>query len=86
MRPPEHVATFTLGRIVFGLGVTACSIVQPPWPGRRRPSVAQRGWCPVQLPDNHDDWYLHFLVEHGRTGFSVRMYEAKTIEEEAAEL
>ena len=44
------------------------------------------GWCPVQLPDNHDDWYLHFLVEHGRNGFSVRMYEAKTIEEEAAEL
>jgi len=44
------------------------------------------GWCPMQLPDNHDDWYLHFLVEHGRAGFSVRMYEAKTIEEEAAEL
>ena len=40
----------------------------------------------MQLPDNHDDWYLHFMVEHGTLGFSVRMYEAKTIEEEAAEL
>ena len=44
------------------------------------------GWCPMQLPDNHDDWYLHFLIEHGRNGYSVRMYQAQTIEEEAAEL
>lgn len=44
------------------------------------------GWCPMQLPDNHDDWYLHFLVEHRRTGFSVRMYEAKTFEQEISEL
>jgi len=40
----------------------------------------------MQLPDNHDDWCLHFLIEHGRNGYSVRMYQAQTIEEEAAEL
>ena len=40
----------------------------------------------MQLPDNHDDWYLHVLIEHGRNGYSVRMYQAQTIEEEAAEL
>lgn len=42
------------------------------------------GWCPMQLPDNHDDWHLHFLIEHGTNGYSVRMYRAQTIEEELA--
>jgi hypothetical protein len=36
----------------------------------------------MQLPDSHDDWYLHFLVEHGCRGYSVRFYKAQTIEEE----
>lgn len=53
-------------------------------PGSPRRVVC--GWCPMQLPDNHDDWYLHFLIEHGRNGYSVRMSQAQTIEEEAAEL
>lgn len=45
------------------------------------------GWCPMQLPDNHDDWQLHFLVEHNiRTGHSVRFYPAATIEQELAAL
>lgn len=51
-------------------------------PGSPRRVVC--GWCPMQLPDNHDDWYLHFLIEHGRNGYSVRMYQAQTIEEELA--
>lgn len=44
------------------------------------------GWCPMQLPDDHDSWYLHFLVEHNATGYSVRFYPAATIEQELAAL
>ncbi len=44
------------------------------------------GWCPMQLPDNPDDWQLHFLFEHNRTGHSVRFYPAATIEQEFAAL
>lgn len=51
-------------------------------PGSPRRVVC--GWCPMQLPDNHDDWHLHFLIEHGTNGFSVRMYQAQTIEDELA--
>jgi len=57
---------------------------------RKTPMTPRRcvcGWCPMQLPDNHDDWYLHFLAEHGVAGgFSVRLYEARSIEQELAEL
>ena len=44
------------------------------------------GWCPMQLPDNHDDWHLHFMIEHGTLGFSVRMYQAQSIEDELESL
>lgn len=36
----------------------------------------------MQLPDNHDDWQLHFLVEHNMLGHSVKFYPAATIEQE----
>ena len=50
----------------------------------KQPRRVVCGWCPMQLPDNHDDWHLHFMIEHGTLGFSVRMYQAQTIEEELA--
>ena len=53
-------------------------------PGSPRRIVC--GWCPMQLPDNHDDWHLHFMIEHGTLGFSVRMYQAQSIEDELESL
>ncbi len=44
------------------------------------------GWCPMQLPDSHEDWYLHFLVEHGIAGYSVRFYPTQSLEDELEEL
>lgn len=44
------------------------------------------GWCPMQLPDDAREWSLHFLIEHRMTGYSIRFYEAKSLEDEAAEL
>jgi hypothetical protein len=40
------------------------------------------GWCPIELPDDNDEWHLHFLVEHRMNGYSVRFYPALTEEEE----
>jgi hypothetical protein len=33
----------------------------------------QCGWCPMLLPDDHDNWYQHFFIEHHYSGgYSVR--------------
>lgn len=30
------------------------------------------GWCPLLLPDDMTEWYHHFLIVHGFSGYSVR--------------
>ena len=44
------------------------------------------GWCPTELPEDHADWYLHFLTVHNMNGYSVRHYPALDEEQEMAEL
>lgn len=52
--------------------------------GRERRCVC--GWCPMELPDDHTEWSLHFLVEHGHDGYSIRFYAARTFEEELEDM